>query len=156
MTDNNGRPNTHLTAAHLNRFQVSLYILIFTFLFLSSSSVTLCQLSHVRHKSPTQTDVWHGHISLLSGVLCHPVVSDPLFNLGRTILQASSLPLISAHNSLCGRTSQSGATAGLSHSCSGFDLLPFTSDLSHCGRLPVRGAERDITANVQRGSFTGI
>lgn len=47
--------------------------------------------------------------------------------------------------SLCG-TIQSGATAGLSHSCSGFDLLPFTSDLSHCGRLPVRWAERDITA----------
>lgn len=40
-------------------------------------------------------------------------------------------PLIFAHNSLCGRSSQSGATAGLSHSCSGFDLLPFTSDLSH-------------------------
>lgn len=33
--------------------------------------------------SPAQTDVWRGHISLLSGVLCHPVVSDPLLNLGR-------------------------------------------------------------------------
>lgn len=126
-------------------FQVSLYILIFTLPFLSSSTVTLCQLSSMQHKSPKQTDVWRGHISLLSGVLCHPVVGDPLFNLARTILQASNLPLISAHNSLRGRASRSGATAGLSHSCSGFDLSPLTSDLSHCGRLPVRGAERDIT-----------
>lgn len=66
------------------------------------------------------------------------------------ISQASSLPLIPAHNSLCGQASQWGAAAGLSHSCSGFDLLPLTSDLSHCGRLPVRGAERDITAKKRR------
>lgn len=121
-------------------FQVSFFTLIFTLPCLSSSAVTLCQLSRVQQKSPTQTAVWHGHISLLSGVLCRPVVSDPLFNLGRTILQASSLPLLSAHNSLCGRTSQPGAAAGLSHSCSGFDLLPFTPDLSHRGRLTVRGS----------------
>lgn len=115
-------------------------------LFFSSSSVTLCPLSCVLRMSATQTDVCFGHISLLSDVLCYPVVGDPLFNHGRTILQASSLPLVSVHNSLHGRTSQSGATAGLSHSCSGLDLSPFTYDLSRCGKLPVRGAERDITA----------
>lgn len=145
-----GRYTADQTAAHLNVIQVFQCICLFSFAvslpFLSSFSVTVCQLSHVLCMSPTQTDVCCGHISLLSNVLCHPVVSDPRFNHGWTFLQASSLPLVSVHNSLCGRTSQSGATAGLSRSCSGFDLSPFTYDLSHCSSLPVKGAERDITA----------
>lgn len=78
-----------------------------------------------------------------------PVVGDPPFNLGRTVLQASRLTLISAHISPRGRTSRTGATAGLSPSCSGFNLLPFTSDLSHCGKLPVRGAKKDITGKEE-------
>lgn len=108
-------------------------------------SPRLCANYPVCSTSPTQTDVCRGHISLLPDVPCHPVVGDLRFNHGWTVLQASSLPLVSAHNSLCRRASQSGATAGLSRSCSGFDLSPFTYDLSHCGRLLQLGELRETS-----------
>lgn len=103
-----------------------------------SSIVTLCQLP-IQHKSPLQTDVRHGHISLLSTVLCRPWSVTRFLTPAGLFCKALNLPLIPAHNSFCRHTGQPGATERLSHSCSGFDLLPFTFDLSHCGRLPVRG-----------------
>lgn len=129
-----GRPQP---AAHnANTFQVSLSLLVFTMPFFSSSIVTFCQL---QQKSPPQTDVWHGHISLLSTVLCRPWSVTRFLTPAGPFCKALNLPLIPAHNSFCSHAGQPGATERLSHSCSGFDLLPFTFDLSHCGRLPVRG-----------------
>lgn len=131
-----GRPQP---AAHgANTFQVSLSLLVFTMPFFSSSIVPLCQLP-VQHKSPPQTDVRHGHISLLSTVLCRPWSVTRFLTPAGPFCKALNLPLIPAHNSFCSHAGQPGATQRLSHSCSGFDLLPFTFDLSHCGRLPVRG-----------------
>lgn len=109
----------------------------------SFSFIIFCELVPITPvygtEPPTQPDVRCGHISLLSGVLCHPVVSDPRFKSLPKL--ASSLLLIPAHNSLCGRTNQSGPR----HSCSVliYHLSPLSS---RTGSLPLRGAERDITA----------
>lgn len=106
--------------------------------FFHHPSWLFCQLP-IQHKSPPQTDVRHGHISLLFTVLCRLWSVTRFLTPAGPFCKALNLPLIPAHNSFCRHVGQPGATERLSHSCSGFDLLPFTFDLSHCGRLPIRG-----------------
>lgn len=146
------------TAARPNTIQVALKGTHFHFApsFFSSSPcdfgpIILTSSTSPPQSPPTRTDVRHGLISLLSGVLCRPVVSDPSFNLeahrkfffsplsqSRQRFPTASPP----HARLALRAPASGGQrAGggrwrrrLRHSCSGFDPSPLTSDPSHGGQ----------------------
>lgn len=149
------------TAAHPNTIQVACAHFHFALSSLSSSSsdfgpIILTSSTSPPQSPPTRTDVRHGRISLLSGVLCRPVVSDPSFNLEASesffffspfffSAKPSALPHCfppHMHGPLRGRPSRRSARGRrrwrrrLSHSCSGFDPSPLTSAPSHGGQAP--------------------
>lgn len=116
-----GRHGPRQTAAHLNMFQVFLCILIFI---LPLSFIIVCDFvpiilcaEQVSYADRCLT--WSHFTALRRAVSGQWSVTLVLTVFGPFCRRQASL-LLPAHNSLRGCTSQSGATVGLSETCSWF------------------------------------
>lgn len=128
-----GRYTADQTAAHLNVIQVSMCMLIFFCRFFAVSFIILC---HCVNYPMYCACLQHRQMSVVVTFHCFPTCCVTQWSVTLVLImvgpprrrQASCWSLFTIHS----------VTAGLSRSCSGFDLSPFTYDLSHCSSPQLR------------------